>query len=133
MMNKPFQFQLLQGEKAGLFTARHLKEARKVFREIREFLLEPDPELEPLRIPYFDFPEEWIFFLALVGDDPELRKVAVFVQYVEKGITVVGLGLKRDEKMWVSAEGKKHLETEDVKTFGVGKYVERAVKGWLEG
>lgn len=122
MMSKPFQFQLLQGKKGGVFTAARLKEARKVFKEIREFLLHPDPEVEPLRIPYFDFPEEWIFFLALVGDDSELVEAAVFVQYPQKGISVVGLGLKVDEWMWLSEDGHRHLGADDLKE-AVGRWL----------
>lgn len=132
-MNKPFQYQLLYGKKAQLFTAAHLKESRHVFKEIREFLVDPDPEVEPLRIPYFDFPEEWIFFLALVGDDKEMCEVAVFVQYPVKGVNVLGLGLQRDQKMWLSEEGQKHLGTKDVDTFELKDFVETVVEDYLKG
>ena len=132
-MNKPFQYQLLHGAKGAVFTAQHLKEARHVFKEIREALLHPDPAIELLRIPYFDFPEEWVFFLAMVGDDSELCEVAIFVRYPEKGIPVLGLGLQKDEEMWLSEEGQEHLGSEEVDTFGVKDFVETVVKDYLKG
>lgn len=64
-----FQIQLLTAAKAKRFTAPVLKEARKVFKEIRMAMLDPDPEQDPFRVPQFDKVEELIFFLGMVGDD----------------------------------------------------------------
>lgn len=108
----------------------HLKQARKIFKEVREFLLHPDPEIQPLRIPVFDYTEEYFFFLALMGDDKELSEKAIFVRYQEGEGSVIGVALKVDEKMWLGPDGQKHLKS-PVMTFDVESYVQLAIEDFL--
>lgn len=127
-----FQFQLLTSSAAKRFTPELLKEARKVFKDIRMALLVPDPEQDPFRVPSFDSAEELVFFLAMVGDDEWIKKSVDVFEFIEKGRHFIGLGLRKDREMWLSEEGRMHLNASAIQAFTPLAYVKRQVSAYLE-
>ena len=126
-----FQFQLLTSSVAKRFTPVLLKEARKVFKDIRMALLEPDPELDPFRVPSFDSAEELAFFLAMVGDDEWMKKAVDVFEFVETGRHFMGLALRKDREMWLSEEGRTHLNASAIRAFTPLSYVRVQLKAYL--
>ncbi|MEK9159434.1 MAG: hypothetical protein AAB383_01760 [Patescibacteria group bacterium] len=127
-----FQFQLLTSLVAKRFTPALLKEARKVFKQIRMALVEADPELDPFRVPSFDTAEELVFFLAMVGDDEWIKKAVDVFEFVEKGRHFIGLGLRRDREMWLGEEGRTHLNASAIQAFTPLVYVKKQVAAYLK-
>lgn len=126
-----FQIQLLTAAKAKRFTAPVLKEARKVFKEIRMAMLDPDPEQDPFRVPQFDKVEELIFFLGMVGDDEWIKANVDIFEFVEAGNRIIGFGLRKDRKMWLSEEGRIHLGTNEIRAFTPLTYVKKQLAAYL--
>ena len=126
-----FQFKLLTSPAAKKFTPPLLKEARKVFKDIRMALVEHDPELDPFRVPSFDSAEELIFFLAMVGDDEWMKKEVDVFEFIETGRHFIGLGLRRDREMWISEEGQSHLNASAIQAFTPLVYVKKQVSAYL--
>lgn len=126
-----FQFQLLTSSAAKRFTPELLKEARKVFKEIRMALLEPDPEQDPFRVPSFDSAEELVFFLAMVGDDEWMKKAVDLFEFIEKGRHFIGLALRKDREMWLGEEGRTHLNASAIQAFTPSAYVKKQVNAYL--
>ena len=127
-----FQFQLLTSSVAKKFTPSLLREARKVFKDIRMALVEPDPEQDPFRVPSFDTAEELIFFLAMVGDDVWMKKAVDVFEFIEKGRHFMGLALRKDREMWLSEEGRTHLNASAIQAFTPLVYVKRQVAAYLK-
>ncbi len=127
-----FQFQLLQSSRADQFTERVLKEARNVFKEIRVSMMNPDPELDPFKIPAFNELEELVFFLALVGDDEWFRKECDIMEFHDDDGDHLGLTLRRDRKMWLSEEGMRHLTATRIKAFTPLSYVRKQMDIYLK-
>lgn len=125
-----FQIQLLSSAQSKRFTAPVLKEARKVFKEIRMAMLEPDPEQDPFRVPQFDKVEELVFFLAMVGDDEWMRAHVDVFEFVEDGKHFIGFGLRKDRKMWLSEEGRTHLGASEIRAFTPLVYVRKQLKSY---
>lgn len=126
-----FQIQILTSAQAPAFTAPVLREARKVFKEIRMALLMPAPDQYPFRVPQFDTLEELVFFLAMLGDDDTLRKQVDVFEFIEGGMPFIGLGLHKDRSMWLSDEGKMHLNASSIKASSSLTYVKRQLKAYL--
>jgi len=126
-----FQFQLLTSPIAKRLTPALLKEARKVFKDVRMALIEHDPELDPFRVPSFDSAEELAFFLAMVGDDEWMRKEVDVFEFVETGRHFIGLGLRKDRQMWLSEEGRTHLNASAIRAFTPLSYVRIQLKAYL--
>lgn len=123
-----FQFHLLQSKDSNKFTPQVLAEARRVFKEIRMALLYADPELDPFKIPQFNALAELQFFLALVGDDEWMLKHVDIMELTDPTGAYLGLTLRVDRKMWLSEEGKKHLNASTLKAFTPLRYVRGQLK-----
>jgi hypothetical protein len=123
-----FQFHLLQSKDSKQFTPQVLKEARRVFKDIRLFLMFPDPEVDPFRIPQFDSLEELKFFLALVGDDEWFIKYADIMELKDSTGNYLGFTLRKDRKMWLSKEGRAHLKATELQAFTPLTYLKRQLK-----
>lgn len=126
-----FQFQLLTSSIAKRLTPALLKESRKVFKDIRMALIEHDPELDPFRVPSFDSAEELAFFLAMVGDDEWMKSHVDVFEFVETGRHFIGLGLRKDREMWLSEEGRAHLNASAIQAFTPLSYVRIQLKQFL--
>lgn len=123
-----FQIQILTSAQSKRFTAPVLKEARKIFKEIRMAMMEPDPEQDPFRVPQSDIVEELVFFLAMVGDDEWMRDHVDVFEFVEEGKPFIGFGLRKHRKMWLGKEGMAHLGASEIRAFTSLTYVEAQIK-----
>jgi hypothetical protein len=127
-----FQFQILNSAHGPRFTPTVLKEARKVFKEVRMGLLYCDEELDPFKVPSFDAIEELIFFLALVGDDEFFKKEVDALEFYEGKKPQLGFALRGDREMWLSEEGKKHLGAHKIFAFTPLSYVKKHIGLFLK-
>ncbi len=103
-----------------------------VFKEIRMSLMNPDPELDPFKIPAFDTLEELLFFLALLGDDEWFRKECDIMEFRDSEGDHLGLTLRRNRKMWTSSEGMTHLGATHIKAFTPLSYVKKQINNYLK-
>ena len=123
-----FQLQILTSSHAERFPPAILKEARKIFKEIRMAMLEADSDQDPFRVPQSDKVEELVFFLAMVGDDEWMRDHVDVFEFVEAAKHFIGFGLRKDRAMRLGEEGMAHLGASEIRAFTPLNYVKAQIE-----